>query len=158
MATRRKTAPPPTVSGLARKHGVSRETIRKLRENGIDLADEEAVADGLAASKAQAPDETLTDLKRRKLRLEAERLETIVAREKADLVPMAEIEFFLTVVTATFKAALKSLCGAFPGEAEGLTAPAMQKLLVKHTDGILEMISEGKFTPKPYGKAKPQKP
>jgi transposase-like protein len=158
MPTRVSTSKPkPNLSAIAREHGVHRSTVQAWHKEGVDLSDTEAIKARVAIAKGKEP-ETLADLKKRKLRLEAERLETILAREKVDLVPMAEVERWIVVWTATFKAALKYLCGNFPGEAEGLDAPAMQKLLVLRTDEILTMISERKFTPKPYGKAATFKP
>jgi transposase-like protein len=158
MHTRVSTSRPrPNVSAIAREHGVHRSTVQAWKKDGVDLSSTEAIAARVAIAKGKES-ETLADLKKRKLRLEAERLETILAREKAELVPMDEIERFIVIWVATVKAALKALCGAFPGEAVGLDEPAMQQLLVKRTTEILTMISEGKFTPKPYGKAKPQKP
>ena len=155
MSSKKKHVAPP-LAALAREHGISRETLRRWRDSGIDVQDAAAVAARVALAKV-ADAETLADLKRRKLRLEAERLETIVAREKAELVPMAEVREFIIVITQTYRAALNALCGVLPGELEGLSAAAIQKVLIRRCDEILTQISENKFTTAPYGKAKPTK-
>jgi transposase-like protein len=158
MPTPKPTLAKFNISAIAREHGIHRSSVQQWKKDGLNLSDAEAVKARVAVAKGKETGETLADLKKRKLRLEAERLETILAREKVDLVPMAEVERWIVIWAATVKAALKYLCGNFPGEAEGLDAPAMQKLLVVRTDEILTMISERKFTPKPYGKAATFKP
>jgi hypothetical protein len=145
MNTRKKTAPAPNISALARDHRVSRETIRKLRTNGIDLADGKAVADGLAASKAitsqDGKDQTLTSIKRRKLELECERIEAAIRRESVGYIRMERAHEIISAFSAVIKSLLRSIEGNLPAVLEGAKPEQIAKALKDAHHGMFETLS-----------------
>jgi transposase-like protein len=147
MATRRKTTPPPAppnISALARKHGVSRETLRKLRENGVDLADEKAVSHALAISKAgQSPPppvdggETYTEARRRREIANANRAETLADRERGRFVEVAEAEAVINLLDHCVCLVWKGVGRELPNHLDGLTASQMVAAINSFVDKIL---------------------
>ena len=161
MAARKKPSskplPPVNVSQLARDHGVSRETIRKLRENGIDLADGKAVADGLAASKARistpAPitgdGETLLEANRRRAVADADRAEVQAARESGSVIAVSDVEELMNRLGAEMRSRLLSWVGTLPPQLEGLAACRIQAVMRDKITELLEGIHKNAPIPKP---------
>jgi hypothetical protein len=153
MSARKKPSKPPAapvnISQLARDHGVSRETIRKLRTNGIDLSDDKAVCDGLAASKAQAAapaptdgSESLLEAKRRRAIADADRAEVIARRESGEVIAVADVEELMTRLGAEMRSRLLSWIGTLPPQLEGLDAARIQRLLREKITDLLTSIHE----------------
>ena len=151
MSTRTKTAPAPNISQLARDHGTSRETIRKLRTNGIELSDSKAVADGLACSKAASPapvstcgGETLLEAKRRRAVADANRAEVIARRESGAVIAVADVEALFAQLGAELRSRLISMRGDLVVELEGRTGPQIFAILDKRICELLENIHNNK--------------
>ena len=162
MSTRRKPsrppAPAPNISKLARDHGVARETIRKLRENGIALNDGKAVADGLAASRAAksspAPatdgdGESLLEAKRRRAVADANRAEVIAARESGSVIAVADVEAIMNEIGAEMRSRLLAMRGNLVVELEGKAGPAIYQILDKRIHELLTALHESHPLPKP---------
>ena len=158
MPARKKPSKPPAapvnISALARDHGVSRETIRKLRTNGIDLSDDKAVCDGLAASKAQvavaapAPatdgTETLLEAKRRRAVADADRAEIVARRESGSVIAVSDVEEIFNQLGAEMRSRLISMRGDLVVELEGRTGPQIFAILDKRICELLENIHSNK--------------
>jgi hypothetical protein len=156
MPARRKPskppAPAPNVSALARDHRVSRETIRKLRTNGVNLADNKAVADALAcgrAAKSPPPPaadgtETLFEAKRRRAIADANRAEIQAARESGAVIEVSSVEEVMVQIGAEMRSRLLSWIGTLPPQLEGLDAARIQRLLREKIAELLTSIHENK--------------
>ena len=156
MPARKKPSKPPAapvnISALARDHAVSRETIRKLRTNGIDLSDDKAVADGLACSKAASPapapatdgTETLLEAKRRRAVADADRAEIVAKRESGSVIAVCDVEEIFNQLGAELRSRLISMRGDLVVELEGRTGPQIFAILDKRICELLENIHNNK--------------
>jgi transposase-like protein len=151
MSTRKKPLPPVNISQLARDHGTSRETIRKLRENGISLADDKAVAAGLACSRAKstppAPTgdgESYAEAKRRRAIADANRAEIIAKRESGSVIAVCDVEALFAQLGAELRSRLISMRGDLVVELEGRTGPQIFAILDKRICELLENIHNNK--------------
>ena len=156
MTTRKKPLPPVNISQLARDHGTSRETIRKLRLDGIDLADDKAVADGLACSRAKstspapspADGESYSEAKRRRAVADADRAEIIARRESGAVIEVAAVEELMARLGAEMRSRLLSWIGTLPPMLEGLDACRIQSIMREKITEILTAIHENSPAPK----------
>lgn len=158
MSTRPKPLPPVNISAIARNHKVSRETIRKLRTNGIDLADGKAVADGLTCGRSvkspPAPSpadgtETLFEAKRRRAIADANRAEIQAARESGAVIEVADVEELMTRLGAEMRSRLLSWVGNLPPQLEGLDAARIQTIMREKITELLTSIHENSPIQKP---------
>ena len=160
MPARKKPSKPPAapvnISALARAHGVSRETIRKLRTNGIDLSDGKAVADGLACSKAASPapappdgTETLLEAKRRRAVADANRAEVIARRESGEVIEVAAVEALMVEIGATMRSRLLGWRSDLVHELEGGTGQQIFAALDKRITELLTAIHTNSPIKKP---------
>jgi hypothetical protein len=152
MPARRKPSKPPApavnISALARDHKVSRETIRKLRTNGVNLGDDKAITQGLACSRAKssapAPTtdgaETLFDAKRRRAVADANRAEVIAARESGSVIAVSDVEELMTRLGAEMRSRLLGWRGDLVVELEGLSGPKIAAVLDRRICELLEGI------------------
>ncbi len=148
MSTRKKPLPAVNVSKIARDHGVSRETIRKLRTNGIELSDDKAVVDALACGRAapeDGKDRTLTSIKRRKLELECERIDAAIRRESVGYIRTERASEIISAFCFIIKAMLKSIEGNLPGVLEGATTEQIHRALGDAHRDMFETLSNGEL-------------
>ena len=150
------TAPAVNVSQLARDHGTSRETIRKLRTNGIELSDSKAVSDALSCSRARiappAPSptdgETFAEARRRRAVADANRAEVLAARESGSVIEVAAVEASFAALGAEMRSRLLSWIGTLPTQLEGLDAARIQRLLREKITDLLTAIHGNEPIPK----------
>ena len=151
MPARKKPLPPapaPNISALARDHGVSRETIRKLRTNGIDLSDDKAVADAIACSRARstppapspADGETFAEARRRRACADADRAEIIAKRESGSVIAVADVEALMVEIGATMRSRLLGWRSDLVHELEGRTGQQIFAALDKRITELLTAI------------------
>ncbi len=155
MSTRKKPLPPVNISQLARDHGTSRETIRKLRLDGIDLADDKAVAAGLACSRAKSTSpaptgggETLLEAKRRRAVADADRSEIVARRESGAVIEVAAVAEVMTRLGAEMRSRLLSWVGNLPPQLEGLDACRIQAVMRDKITELLTSIHNNSTIPK----------
>jgi hypothetical protein len=128
------------LSELSRQHGVSRETLRLWRDEGIDLADAGAVAARIAIMRGKSTDETLAEAKRRRAIADANRAE-IQAQKEADLLmPVAEARAACEIIGFVFKSCLKNAAGVWPGMLAGLSAEQMHVKLKELFHELLDSL------------------
>ncbi len=147
MSTRKKSAPAPNISQLARDHKVSRETVRKLRENGIDLADGKAVTQALACSRAAklplAPatdGESYSEARRRRAIADADRAEVIAKRESGSVIAVSDVEAVMSEIGATMRSRLLSMRSDLVVELEGRSGAQIYAALDKRITELLTAI------------------
>jgi hypothetical protein len=148
MSTRKKSAPAPNISQLARDHKVSRETVRKLRENGIDLADGKAVTQALACSRAAklplaptpADGESYSEARRRRAIADADRAEVIAKRESGSVIAVSDVEAVMSEIGATMRSRLLSMRSDLVVELEGRSGAQIYAALDKRITELLTAI------------------
>lgn len=134
--------PKPNLSELARQHGTSRESIRKIRDEGVDLNDPKAVADRVALMRHKQDQPTLTDERRRKLKADADMAELRVAQTKGELISRAEVDLEMRRVGSVFGAALERLQADLPPMLEGLKVESMAGVIREATDNVRRAMVE----------------
>ena len=134
----------PNQTQLAERLGVTRQTLSAWHRNeGLDLSDLEAVE--ARAARARDRKETSEDLasaKLRKLKAEADRQETLAAREKGELVLAAGIEAEGQAVGLAVRQALEKLAIELPPLLAGRDAAEVSKLLRREIRAALVILSD----------------
>jgi hypothetical protein len=160
MGNSKNILPMPTIniSKLARDHGTSRETIRRLRGQGIDLTDTAAITAGLAASRARhsspAPaaatlGESIQEARRRREIATADRAEVIAKREAGAVIAVSDVEFMMLTLGAELRARLLSIRSDLVVELEGLSGSQIYKALDRRITELLSSIHMKSLNPKP---------
>jgi hypothetical protein len=145
MTTKSKPKPP-SLAALARSSGIARETLRTWKSQGIDIFQPEQLLARIEAKKGKATGK-LAELKEEKLRLECQRLETIILRESELLVPTDEVLAIGKLVGMTTRLVFREMAGAVIIQLDGRTQADMFRILKKEVDERLNQISEMDYMP-----------
>ena len=134
-------------SELARRHGVSRETIRAWRLEGVDLTDSSAIADRVSKMRARDQDatgqgESLAAAKTRRARADADRAELTAKREAGELVSIAAVEDAMSQLGFEMRSRLLGWIGTLPPMLEGLDACRIQAIMRAKVTELLASIHE----------------
>ena len=148
---------PHNISKLARDHATSRETIRRLRDHGIDLNDTAAIKAGLAASRARqkptAPiaglGESIHEARRRREVATADRAEIIAKREAGAVIPVSDVEAMMAALGSELRSRLLAMRSDLVVELEGLSGSQIYKALDRRITELLASIHMKSLTPKP---------
>ena len=136
------------VPAIAREHGISRETLRAWRLEGVDLTDQAAVADRVSKMPGRDPDattgegESLSEAKTRRARADADRAEIIARRESGSVIDVVAVEELMTQLGAELRSRLLSWIGVLPPMLEGLDASRIQAILREKVTELLASIHE----------------
>lgn len=133
----------PNISELSRQLGVSRESLRKWKLEGVDLTDSKQVAARMARMNGGPASGDMAAARLRKLTAEAELRELELAQIRGTLVSLSEVEGTFAYVGATVKAALMRLVADLPQELEGLRAARSQEVIKQHVFRILSQLHDG---------------
>jgi transposase-like protein len=137
------------ISAISRKHGISRESLRQWRDQGLDLADDAAVAERVSimrktvAQSTAAPadgGESLAEAKRRRAVADADFSELRARREAGLLIEVAAVEESFARVGSIVRSKLLSWQGTLPNQLEGMAAVGISKVLGEEVRAILEAI------------------
>jgi transposase len=139
------------ITKTAKRLGVHRSTIQQWKKDGVNITDESALQDRLAAAR-KSPDETLAEAKRRRAVADATRAEIRVQQERGELVPAAGIKAEGFSIGLSFRQALEKLAHELPPQLAGQDAPVISKILKKHHRELLTNLSHAH--PRFYLKAK----
>ncbi len=142
------------VSAIAREHGISRETLRVWKSEGLDLTDPSAVADRVSKMPgrdqgATGEGESLTAAKTRRARADADRAEIIARRESGSVIDVVAVEELMTQLGAEMRSRLLSWIGTLPPMLEGLDAARIQAILRAKVTELLASIHENSPWKKP---------
>jgi len=149
---------PPNISKLSRDHGTSRETIRRMRDHGIDLSDPAAITAALAASRARhsspapAPanaGESIQEARRRREIATADRAEVIAKRESGAVIAVSDVEAMMLILGAELRARLLSMRSDLVVELEGLSGSQIYKALDRRITELLSSIHMKSLNPRP---------
>lgn len=137
---------PPSLAALARSSGIARESLRSWQAQGIDIHDPEQLLARIEAKKGKTTGE-LGSLKEEKLRLECQRLRTIIERENELLVPTADVLEAGRAAGMTARLLFRDMAGAVVGQLIGMTGAQMFKVLRREVDDRLTRIAEMDYMP-----------
>lgn len=140
----------PNLSALARRHGISRNTLGRWRDTGLEITDEKAVADRVAimrqpsaaTSPASAGSETYAEAKRRRAVADATVAELKAGQAAGRLIDLATVEQAFAEIGFVLRARLLALPSNLVSELEGLTASQIHSTLKKHVHQLLHDLHE----------------
>lgn len=139
----------PNLSAVARRHGISRNTLQRWRDTGLDIADEKAVADRVAImrqpSAATSPasgSESYAEAKRRRAVADATVAELKAGQAAGRLIDLATVEQAFAEIGFILRARLLALPSNLVSELEGLTASQIHLTLKKHVHQLLHDLHE----------------
>ena len=144
--TARPKSKPPSLAALARSSGIARETLRVWKSQGVDIFQPEQLLARIEAKKGKATGQ-LGELKEQKLRLECQRLQTIILREEELLVPTADVLTVGQLVGMTVRLVFREFAGAIVNQIEGRSQADVYRIIRKEVDARLTQISEMDFMP-----------
>jgi transposase-like protein len=136
------------LSELARRHGVSRETLRKWRSEGLDISDEKAVASRVSLKNGRDQDsttgegESLAEAKTRRARADADRSEIVARQAAGSVIDVTDVEELFTQLGAELRSRILGWIGVLPPMLEGLDACRIQAILRTKVTELLTQIHE----------------
>jgi phage terminase Nu1 subunit (DNA packaging protein) len=143
---------PPTLSAVARQHGISRNTLQRWRDGGLDITDETAVAARVAtmrkpsSAETAAPSspgsESYAEAKRRRASADANLAEMKAAQQMGKLIDLATVEQAFAEIGFVLRARLLALPSNLVSELEGLTPAQIHQTLKKHIHQLLHDLHE----------------
>jgi phage terminase Nu1 subunit (DNA packaging protein) len=132
-----------TQEQLAELLGVSRQTVSTWKRQGADLSDLDALrARAAAVLVKQAGSEGYHDARTRKTRAEADRAETLAARERGELVEVAGIAAQGEGTGRAFRQLHDRLVNDLPPMLAGRTAGEIAKVLKTEFRLALEKLAD----------------
>jgi transposase-like protein len=142
------------VSAIAREHGISRETLRVWKSEGLDLTDPSAIADRVSKMPGRDPDapaegETYSQARTRRMRADADRAELNARQQAGELVSLAEVEDAMAQLGFEMKARLLSLPQELAVVLAGLGEVKIHEILKSRIHEILTQIHENSPLEKP---------
>jgi translation initiation factor 2 alpha subunit (eIF-2alpha) len=132
---------------LAIKYGVAYDVIRKAHAEGVDVYDENAMADRIAKrmpntiSTASGKVGSLADVKIEKLRKETERLQLKIDAEKKRLVPIDQVRRDMVRIANAVRSELMRFAGDVPNW-EGLKAAEMQRRVDEKVEAMCTDLAD----------------
>lgn len=142
---------PPNLSAIARHHSISRNTLQRWRDQGLDLTDEKAVNDRVATMRRPdatgtasppAGSESYAEAKRRRAVADATVAELKAGQAAGRLIDLAEVEQAFAEIGFVLRARLLALPSNLVSELEGLTASQIHLTLKKHVHQLLHDLHE----------------
>jgi transposase len=129
----------PNITATAKRLGVHRSTLQAWSKEGVNITDETALQDRLAAAR-KSPDETLAEAKRRRAVADADRAEITAQREAGKVIALDIVETAFAQVGAEFRSRLLAMRGSLVNELEGQTAENIYRILDQRFGELLTAI------------------
>jgi len=152
MSIKKNIMASPNISAIARHHSISRNTLQRWRDFGLDLRDEKAVAARVAtmrrpdatdtASPPPAGSESYAEAKRRRAVADATVAELKAGQQAGKLIEVAEVEQAFAEIGFVLRARLLAMPSNLVSELEGLTASQIHSTLKKHIHQLLHDLHE----------------
>jgi len=134
---RPKKKPAVNLSELARKTGITRQTLRQWQADGIDLADPAQLASRIEAMRRNAAPGSLSEARLRKVLLECERLEFQLERERGEWCQVTEAKAVIDLLDIVTAQIWKTAPREIPGWLDGVPTARMQRTLEDFVDNHL---------------------
>jgi transposase-like protein len=148
QAASAKPGPAINVSAIAREHGISRETLRVWKSEGLDLTDPSAVADRVSKMPGRDPDatggtgESYCEARTRRMRADADRAELNARQQAGELVSLAQVEDAMAELGHELKSRLIALPQELAVVLAGLPESKIHAILKSRINDILTQIHE----------------
>lgn len=142
---------PPNLSAVARQHGISRNTLQRWRDGGLEITDEKAVAARVAIMRKPSSAETVApspgsesyaEAKRRRATADANLAELKAAQQMGKLIDLATVVQAFAEIGFVLRARLLALPSNLVAELEGLTPAQIHLTLKKHIHQLLHDLHE----------------
>lgn len=137
MPAKKKALKPVNLSAIAKEHGLTRETVRKWRDEGLDIASPKAIKARMENMRRQSPaleGESLSEARRRKMVADANRSELLTRKERGEFVQASTAAAAIELLTRHVEIVWKQLPRELPGRLEGLSPADMMKVITHHVD------------------------
>lgn len=139
----------PNIAKLARDYGVSRESVRRMRDvGGVDLTDREAIAAAVATMKgkaelvAEGPGESYAEAKRRRAAADADFARLRADREAGKLIDFEEAKSTFATLGHEVKARLLAMKSNLVNQLVGLDEIGISRVLDERINELLQSIFE----------------
>jgi phage terminase Nu1 subunit (DNA packaging protein) len=151
MRPKKNIMSPPTLSAIARHQKISRNTLQRWRDQGLDITDDKAVAarkltmrqPGTSDTAAAPPgSESYAEAKRRRASADANLAEMKAAQQMGKLIDLATVEQAFAEIGFVLRARLLALPSNLVAELEGLTGAQIHKVLQNHVHQLLNDLHE----------------
>ena len=134
--------PTPSISSLARAHGVSRESVRKWKSEGVDLSDGKAVKARVASMQKPSASPDLMARKKEKLEVEIARLRHQLAIDQQRFVSAEIMQSTGRQVGQLVRQSLDRLCSELPPLLAGHDSAKIFQILKTEFRRVLLDVSE----------------
>jgi phage terminase Nu1 subunit (DNA packaging protein) len=152
MPSKKNIMSPPTLSATARQHGISRNTLQRWRDGGLDITDETAVTARVAimrkpsSAETAAPSppgsESYAEAKRRRASADADLAQMKAAQQMGKLIDLETVEQAFAEIGFVLRARLLALPSNLVAELQGLTPAQIHLTLKKHIHQLLHDLHE----------------
>ena len=140
------TSPKPTRAALCRKYKVTAGTLKAWEAEGIDIYNDEAMAER-AARKHKASGEEMFQARLKKLEAEARSATLKASQLEGTLIDLAEAKAAMTRIGAITKCLLLRMQADLPTALEGQTASRMSAIISQAVETILTQLSDSEGAP-----------
>ena len=150
MSARRKPQPiPQSLAELSRQTGITRETLRKWKNDGVDIQEPDQLAARIEVMRSNAEPGSLTDAKLRKCILECERIQFALEREQGKFYLASEVDALFNHADHAVSTVWKNLGRELPALLDGVPTSGMEKVIHGFVDDILiprfrQLLESGK--------------
>ncbi len=137
---KKPSAPKQTQADKAASLGVSSRTLREWQKAGLS---ETEMQDRAARQKERAgASSSMAEARLRKLQAEAQLKELELEKQRGELISIAEVLEGVARIGAATRSAIVRMEADLPPMLEGLTAPAMQRVVRQVVDQVLGELSD----------------
>jgi len=150
MAAKRST--PPTIAGMARRHGISRQTLHDWRNHGIDITDDAAIRARKrlidTAAKAPLPQASHADLLNARVvraRIAAAREKLRLDHEAGRVVDTEVVGAWLEQLAVVLRAQLSAMVRTLPERLSGIDAAEAHAVLFEAVEGVFATMRTAKI-------------
>jgi len=148
---------PETIVSISARTGINRRTLNRWQKSGTDIRDDKQLAERIAImplrvdsmppepsqpSAGNAGAESYSDARRRKEIANANRAETIAARERGELIEAARIQHDGDAIGRTVRRELEKLTNDMPPQLAGRNASEISTILRREIRAMLTRFSE----------------
>ena len=134
--------PPPSLAALARQYGVGRETIRRWRDQGIDITDQKVMKAQVAGMAKGGSSPDLAAARLEKIQAETARIKFAHEVEAGRFVCAASVKAEGHLIGQTFRLAIDQLANQLPPMLAGHDAGEILKILRREFRRTLQSLSD----------------
>ena len=139
--------PPPSLAALARQYGVGRETIRRWRDQGIDITDQKVMKAQVAGMAKGGSSPDLAAARLEKIQAETARIKFAHEVEAGRFVCAATVKAEGAKIGQTIRAALSELTQSLPPQLGGRDATECHAILKREFRRILQQLKDNPTSP-----------